>query len=250
MMKYFLETSDTIPEGMGFAHFDTTHLAWLVIAAVVITANCLLYSRLKPENRVWWNKIMAILLIANELFKHTMLLIGGNFEPDYLPLHLCSINIFLIAIHAWRPSVMLSNFLYTVCIPGAMAALLFPSWTKLPVLNFMHLHSSTVHIQLVMYPMVLALCGVLKPSYKGIPKCLGLLVILAGVALVANLIFDTNFMFLMEAEQGNPLYLFEQIFGSHLIGFPILISAILIVMYVPMELYRKIKRKRLIATTT
>lgn len=246
-MKYFLETSDTIPEGLGFAHFDGTHLTWLAIGAVLIAANCLLYRRLKPEGRDKWNKIMAVLLIANELFKHTMLLIGGNFEAAYLPLHLCSINIFLIAIHAWRPSVMLSNFLYTVCIPGAMAALLFPSWTKLPVLNFMHLHSSTIHIQLVMYPLVLAVNGVLKPSAKGIPKCLALLVLLAGVALVANLIFDTNFMFLMEAEKGNPLYVFEQIFGNHLIGFPILITAVLVVMYVPMELYRKYKRKWVLA---
>ena len=241
-MEYFLETSDTIPEGVGFSHFGPIHLTWLIIAAVMIVANCLLYRKLKPEGRVRWNKAVALLIVANELFKHTMLLNGGNFEPDYLPLHLCSINIFLIAIHAWRPSVMLSNFLYTVCIPGAMAALLFPSWTKLPVMNFMHLHSTTIHIMLVMYPLVLAVNGALKPSAKGIPKCLGLLVIMAGVALIANMIFDTNFMFLMKADEGNPLYVFEQIFGNHLVGFPILISAVLLVMYVPMELYRRHKR--------
>ena len=240
-MEYFLETSDTISEGLGFSLFGTVHLNWLVIAAVLITAICLLYRKLKPEGRIRWNKTVALLIIANELFKHTMLIIGGNFLPDYLPLHLCSINIFLIAIHAWRPTVMLSNFLYTVCIPGAIAALLFPSWTKLPVANFMHLHSTTIHIMLVMYPMVLSVNGVLKPSARGIPKCLGLLLVMAGVALVANLAFDTNFMFLMEAEPGNPLYVFEQLFGSHLIGFPILITAVLLVMYVPMELYRKHK---------
>ena len=240
-MEYFLETSDTISEGLGFSLFGTIHLNWLVIAAVLITANCLLYRKLKPEGRVRWNKTVALLIIGNELFKHTMLIIGGNFLPDYLPLHLCSINIFLIAIHAWRPTVMLSNFLYTVCIPGAIAALLFPSWTKLPVANFMHLHSTTIHIMLVMYPMVLSVNGVLKPSARGIPKCLGLLLVMAGVALVANLAFDTNFMFLMEAEPGNPLYVFEQLFGSHLIGFPILITAVLLVMYVPLELYRKHK---------
>ena len=240
-MEYFLETSDTISEGLGFSLFGTVHLNWLVIAAVLITANCLLYRKLKPEGRIRWNKTVALLIIANELFKHTMLIIGGNFLPDYLPLHLCSINIFLIAIHAWRPTVMLSNFLYTVCIPGAIAALLFPSWTKLPVANFMHLHSTTIHIMLVMYPMVLSVNGVLTPSARGIPKCLGLLLVMAGVALVANLAFDTNFMFLMEAEPGNPLYVFEQLFGSHLIGFPILITAVLLVMYVPLELYRKHK---------
>lgn len=88
----------------------------------------------------------------------------------------------------------------------------------------------------------MAVSGALKPSARGIPKCLGLLVLLAGVALVANLVFDTNFMFLMEAEKGNPLYAFEQIFGSHLVGFPILITAVLIVMYVPMEIFRRHRR--------
>lgn len=241
-MKHFLDTTDTIIDGVGFYQFGPVHLIWLAVAAAIIAANCVLYRKLTPTGQDRWRKVVALLIISNEVFKHTMLFIGGNFEPDYLPLHLCSINIFLIAIHAWRPSTMLSNFLYTVCIPGAMAALLFPSWTKLPFGNFMHMHSFTVHIELVMYPLVLAVCGELKPSARGIPKCLGLLIIMAVIALIANLIFDTNFMFLMEAEPGNPLYAFEQLFGSHLVGFPILIAAVLVVMYVPMEMYRKHKK--------
>lgn len=242
-MKYFMDTVETIEDGVGFPQFGALHLVWLAILAAVIIVNVLWYRRADDAGRSLWNKTVAILLILDELFKMVMLFIGGNYMPQYLPLHLCSVNIFLIAWHAWKPNEMLSNFLYTVCIPGAMAAILFPSWTDLPLLNFMHLHSFTVHILLVLYPLVLAVCGVLKPSVKGIPKCMLLLVALAVIALVANLIFDTNFMFLMEAEKGNPLALFETWFGNHLIGFPILIAAVLAVMYVPMEIYRKHKRK-------
>ena len=173
-----------------------------------------------------------------------MLAIGGNYLPDYLPLHLCSINIFLIAYHAWKPNDTIGSFLYTVCIPGAIAALLFPTWTELPVWNFMHLHSTTIHILLTMYPMVLAVNGQLKIEVKRIPKCLLLLAGLAVVALIANLIFDTNFMFLMKAEPGNPLYVFQQMWGSHLLGFPVLITAVLAVMYCPVALYRKLKKKK------
>ena len=242
-MKYFMDTVETIEDGVGFPQFGALHLVWIAILAAVIIVNVLWYRRADDAGRSLWNKTVAILLILDELFKMVMLFIGGNYMPQYLPLHLCSVNIFLIAWHAWKPNEMLSNFLYTVCIPGAMAAILFPSWTDLPLLNFMHLHSFTVHILLVLYPLVLAVCGVLKPSVKGIPKCMLLLVALAVIALVANLIFDTNFMFLMEAEKGNPLTLFETWFGNHLIGFPILIAAVLAFMYVPMEIYRKHKRK-------
>ena len=242
-MQYFADTVETIDAGVGFSMYDGTHLFWLMLAAVSIFANCLLYRKLGSTGRSRWKKIIAALIVADELFKIGMLVIGGNYLPKYLPLHLCSINIFLIAAHAWKPSDTIGSFLYTVCIPGALAALLFPSWTELPAANFMHIHSFTVHILLVMYPMVLVVNSELKIDPRLIPKCLLLLVGLAMVALGANLAWDTNFMFLMEAETGNPLAVFEQLFGNHLIGFPILIAAVLAVMYVPVLLYRKRKRK-------
>lgn len=184
------------------------------------------------------------LIIADELFKMAMLTVGGRYLPDYLPLHLCSINIFVIAVHCRRPSRMLSGFLYTICIPSAIAALLFPTWTALPLGNFMHIHSFTVHILLAMYPLVLALTGELKPQAREIPMCLVLLAALAVVALVFNLIFDTNFMFLMSADEGNPLYWFGQNWGDHRLGFPVLIAAVLVVMYVPMGMFRKLRTSR------
>ena len=134
--------------------------------------------------------------------------------------------------------------LYTVGIPGAMAALLFPSWTRLPLGNFMHLHSFTVHILLAMYPITLGLSGELAPSLKKLPQYLLWLVGMAIPIYGINLLLDTNFMFLMYAEEGNPLYLFEQMWGNHLLGFPVLITAVLIVMYAPMEIFRAIKRKK------
>ena len=49
--KYFFETVGTIEDGVGFAHFDTCHLLWLigfVIFAVVMT---LVYCRLGEKAR-------------------------------------------------------------------------------------------------------------------------------------------------------------------------------------------------------
>ena len=59
-----------------------------------------------------------------------------------------------------------------------------------------------------------------------------------------NLVLDTNFMFLMQADPGNPLAIFEQMWGNHLLGFPVIISGVLIVMYVPLEICRKIKGRK------
>ncbi|MBQ8236885.1 MAG: YwaF family protein [Oscillospiraceae bacterium] len=241
-MKYFWYTSDTIPKGLGWSHFDPLHLAWLLGGVAVIALCCLLYRRLNEKQRGSFRKTIALLLIADELWKVVPMVAMGVFRVAYLPFELCSINLFLIAWHAWRPGKTLSTFLYTVCIPGALAAMLFPTWTKLPAWNFMLIHSFTVHILLILYPVVLTAGGDIKPRLRDVPKCMALLLVLAGIALMLNLSWDTNFMFLMDVGKSNPLYIFEKAWGNHLLGFPVLISAIVIVMYVPIELYHKLKR--------
>lgn len=243
-MQYFLDTTGTIPSGVGWSHFGSLHFIWLAFFLIVLAANCFLYRHLGEKGRRNWRIVIAVLLVADELFKVVMLLIGGRYTPDYLPLHLCSINIFLIAFHAWKPSKLLGGYLYTIAIPATLAALLFPTWTSLPIGNFMHLHSFTVHILLALYPLVLVMSGEIVPKAKDIPKYLLLLAAMAVPIYGVNLWADTNFMFLMSADPGNPLYLFEQMWGNHLYGFPVLIAAILLVMFVPLEIYRKIKKNR------
>ena len=77
---------------------------------------------------------------------------------------------------------------------------------------------------------------------KQLPKSLGLLVLMAIPIYIINRLLNTNFMFLMSADPGNPLYLFEQMWGNHLLGFPVIIVGVLLVMYGPLELIRKLKK--------
>ena len=240
-MKYFLDTTGTIPDNVGFAHYDALHITWLVAAALFIVALSLVYKNQNEAQRSKTRKALAAALILDELWKMFWLTVGHRYELEYLPFHLCSINIFIIAYHCFRPNKTLDNFLYIVCIPGALAALLFPSWAVLPLANFMHLHSFTVHSLLVAYPVVLLVNGDIKPTFKALPKCLGLLSVFGIFALVFNIAFDENFMFLMYAEEGNPLYLFKQLWGNHFYGFPVIMAGILVVMFLPLTLYRRRK---------
>ena len=243
-MNFFLDTTETIVNEVGFSHYGPLHIAWLAVFVVITVICSIWYRNMIDRKRIIWKRVIAILLVADELFKTIMLIIGKRYLASYLPLHLCSINIFLIAIHAWWPNRTLSGYLYTVAIPGAMAALLFPTWTALPLANFMHIHSFTVHILLALYPIVLAFSGELSPQIKEIPKYLGLLLAMAIPIYGINILLDTNFMFLMHADPGNPLYLFEELWGNHLYGFPVIIIAVLIVMYLPLLLVRLHKRKK------
>ena len=235
-MSILLETEETIAPGLGFSPFGPVHLAWLAAFLLFAVAGSLFYRKLNPENRRKMRLLLAVAVVADELLKMAVLFIGGNYMARYLPLHLCSVNIFLIAWHALRPNKTLDNFLYTVCLPGSLFPLFTPTWTVLPPTNLMHIHSFTVHILLAAYPILLLAGKDIRPDPRQVPKCLGLLGGLALIAFGANLLFDTNFMFLMEAPAGTPLAWFEQVCGNHLIGFPVIIVLLLLVMYIPIIL--------------
>ena len=242
-MEYFFETVETIPKGVGFKHFDACHLTWLLCFLLLTVSACLLYRRLAPKGRKIMRYVIAALTVADEIYKIVGLVAFGNYTPKYLPLHLCSINIILIAIHAIRPSKTLNSFLYTVGIPAAMVALIFPTWTELPAANFMHIHSFSVHILLALYPIMLTVNGDIRPETRDIPKCLALLAGLAVIAIGANLWLDTNFMFFSGVSRGNPLYWFKKAFGNHLVGYPILVTAVIFIMYAPLTAYRLLRAK-------
>ena len=235
-MEHFLDTVETIPAGLGFPLFGTVHLIWLAALAAFLLPACRLYRKAGESGRKKMRRIVAAALIGDELFKMVCLAAGDRYLVSYLPFHLCSINIFVCAFHAWRPRRAVGDYLYLVCIPAACSALLTPTWAELPTVNFMTWHSFSVHALLVLYPLMQALGGDIRPRLKTIPASLAVLAGLAVLALGVNLVLDTNFMFLMYAEPGTPLVLFEQLLGSHLAGFAVLVPAVLAVMMLPMAL--------------
>lgn len=228
---YCLDTVETIPDGLGFSHYDATHLTWLAAMVIFIVAISIGYRLADARTRRLLRLIIGSLIVLDELFKWMTLLLGDNAEVSYLPFHLCSINIFLVAVHMFRPSKLLDNFLYLICIPAALMAMLFPTWTELPPTAFMHIHSFTVHILLMAYPLMLTVGGDIDPDIRMLPKCFLLLAGMAAVVYGINVWLDTNFMFLMSADKGNPLYWFGENWGSHLLGFPVLLPVVIAVMY-------------------
>lgn len=230
-MGHFLDTVDTIPAGEGFALFGPVHLCRLGLYAVTAVLLARAYRRGGEEKRAKMRKTVAILLLLDELWKHFWLIAGGNWEPAYLPLHLCSINIFLTAYHAFRPGRRVAVFLYTVCIPAATIALITPTWSSLPVLNFMHLHSFSVHILLACYPIMLAAGGEARPRLRDLPGMVGILLAMAVPIYFLNPVLGANFMFLDHAPEGTPLVWFREHWGNHLLGYPPLLAALMAVMY-------------------
>ncbi len=238
----FLDTVETIKEGAGFSLFGLTHLIWLGAFIVAAVSLSFIYRSLSTKARNIMRITIAALILLDEAWKWLFLIIGNRYEHSYLPLHLCSINVFLVAFHIFKQPKIVNNFLYAICVPAGIIALLTPSWTALPPGNFMHIHSFTIHILLAVYPLMLVAGGDIKPEVKMVPKCLLLLLGMGVVVLGVNFLCDTNFMFLMRTDDISFLVLFENIFGAHQWAFPILLPIVIGVMYLPVVIINKLKK--------
>ena len=237
----FFKTKDSIPEGLGFSTFDLTHITWLLIGVLLCVGACVLYKRLNARGQKIMLTSLGVYIFFQEMLKNVVVAAVGEFSWGYLPFHLCGINILLIFFDTIKQTRIVRNFLYYFGIPGAALALIFPNWTSQPVWNFFHLHSFTIHILIVMYPLILVTSGQVEMNIKSAFKSLILLVGFAIPVYFLNLLWDTNFMFLMRPDSGNPLEFFEKLLGSHLWGFPILLPVVIFIMYLPILIVKKRK---------
>lgn len=124
MEKYF----SLVYEGPEFQLFGTPHL----IAIGIITAFCLsfLYFR-----KVWGEKerkivrwTFAIVLVVNELSLHVWSVYWGIWDMrTLLPLHLCSLILWLTPIMLVTKNYTIYEFVYFLGIGGAMQAALTPA---------------------------------------------------------------------------------------------------------------------------
>lgn len=231
--NYFWYTEYALPpEASGFAHFCPGHLLWLALTAALGLGLCWAYRRWSPGWRQVCRRTTAALLVADELFKYYIAFRGGGFRASYLPLHLCSINIFVIAADAFRPSGRLQEVLYAVCLPGAFFALVFPGWAYLPLWNALCIHSFTAHVLLFLYPLLL-IAGGFRPRFRRFVRTLPGMLGAVAVAYCFNQYFGTNFMFLAWAGEGNPLSWFESFLGrpGYLVGIPVIAAVCWALLY-------------------
>ena len=95
----------------------------------------------------------------------------------------------------------------------------------------------------MLYPLLLVTTNQVVTNLKAALRGVLLLVALAIPVYFLNLLWDTNFMFLMEPDSGNPLEFFQSLLGSHLWGFPILLPIVIFIMYIPIFIIKR-NRKR------
>lgn len=242
-MSYFWLTQEEVPDGLGFSLFHLPHLLWMggIILAVFAIALCC-----RRWNAAFVRKLlcrMTWVILILELLKETVLLVTGQFRPTYLPLDLCGLSIFVEFAAVRKPHPLLLELVYSLSLPGACLALLFPNWFHLPLWNFFSLHSFLLHGLLILIPAMLLGIGQLRPDWKHLPFCFTCIAAACIPVSLVNRQFGTNFFFLARPSKGSPLVWFEQVFGNHLIGLPVLMVLIWLGMYGIPVVIEMVRRK-------
>ncbi len=232
MWTHFADTKETVPTGMGFSLFGAVHIAELLAAVLILAGGVCLYRRCSAAGRRRFRWAVAAALLADEAVKVVGLMLLGRWLVAYLPLHLCSLCLYAEVWHAFFPRRVIAEGIYALALPAAALALLMPVWTPLPVFNFMHLHSLTVHILILLYPLLLLADG-FHPDAR---RLRWVAVVLAGVCVVIyplNRVLGTDFLFLGGAV-GTPLAaLARAIGGWYVLLLPPIAAAIWAVLYLP-----------------
>ncbi len=248
MGKYFWKQQFDLPKGAGYAPFGPEHVATLLVIAVLITGCTILLIRAGRGRQERFIRWFPWMMAGMEAFKDLYLVRVGRFSTGYLPLHLCSLGVFVFLFYSrsrsarWR--AFWSEIAVCLILPGSAAALLFPDWIQYyPVWNFMNLYSDTWHMNLILFPIFLLCTGRAHPTIRHMPWCIMFLTAAAVPIGFFNEAADTNYLFLHWPLAGSPIETIYHQWGRWWrIGYAMLVIAVVAAVYAVVEFIRGVQR--------
>ncbi len=237
-MEYFWYQQDDIPAGVGYPLFGKEHvLSVLVTVSLVVFFYKLFFGCPEKKQRNLL-KAIPLFMVLLELFKDGLLIKLGRFDTGYLPLHVCSLGVFIFLFREFLPWKKAKDFLgevaFVLIMPGSAAALLFADWTEYyPVLNFINLHSYVWHGLLVLYPLLIKKRGEVRLSFAHIYRVPLFLLVTVPPIYVFDKIFDRNYFFVNWPVPNSPLSLMEKYMGNpgYLAGYALLALFVISAVY-------------------
>ena len=227
-------------EAEGFMSWQ--HLTFVTALMVVMVALAVYFGKLyRHRSMREKNKVLitaAILIDAAELFKIILLCFRQN-DPMHwiyeLPLFLCSVQLIAMPLAAFTKGRLREASLDFVMIFGVLGALLGTygagqNYGCYPVLSFDNVVSGVTHALAGFASLYILMSNMASMQRRNIGITFGILFGFCGVAYIANLILDYNYMFLM-AGDGTPYdILFNLVDGSKVL-YPLGV-VLLFVMYI------------------
>ncbi len=218
MMSYFWSEETDIPAGNGYEMLGGAHLAVLISLVMLIAVTVSVFRRSSGSKQRLMLRIVAVMLPVLETLKIFFLMRIGHMGVGYLPLHLCSMSIFLYPVIAFsqKPVIRkaLSEIGYCTLLPAAVSALIFPDWTMYPMFSLMNIYAYLWHTLQVIFP-VMCICG--KIAVPDIRHLWWNTVFLFAVGIpvyIFDRVCNCNYWFLRWPVPGTPLVPMSEMLGG------------------------------------
>jgi hypothetical integral membrane protein (TIGR02206 family) len=213
----------------NFQSFSLVHLGSLLVP-VIIGILFIWYAKKHEDQRKIVSIILAILIILIRSVRYGFDIYYDVFMiEDLFSLHICHIDLIILAICLFKPSSKLFTFTFLIGIPTALAVALFPGSNHPEPGLLRAIFFVMSHTMLVMGSIYLLVIYKFEITKKHLSMYY--LFSLIGIILIYiyNYISNNNFMYLMEGPKNTILGTLNSVFGP--IGYVISIYLILITLF-------------------
>lgn len=219
--------------------FGSKHLIGLLFVVILVVVLLLVRKRKKiPTKDILL--YLSIAFIVLEIIKiGTMWIRDGGFPMNHIPLHLCSLPLYLFPIlYFAKEDSMLERIVkpaaYAAVLAAAIAALLIPTniigsneaWIPFEG-NFYPLISFIYHGLMIFSSIFMLRSKYYVPTFSDIPKAWLTTGCLMVVAMIVNVTMDKDFM-LLNTGNGSPL-VFIRDHGQFLYTFSMIVLGLFVI---------------------
>ena len=184
--------------GEPFQLFGTKHLIVIAFFALVILWLFLGWKNPSEQGKRWMRYLLAAILFIWESAWHIWSAWGGTWTLQYnLPLHLCSIMVWLSIIMLLTKNYRIYEFAYFIGIAGAMQAFLTPEAGIYGLWHFRAMQTLVVHGTLIVTPIYLSLKEGFRPTWKSFLRVVVGVNIYMVIVYFINKALGSNYLFIM-----------------------------------------------------
>ncbi len=183
--------------GEPFVLFGTAHLVALVLVVLVNVLVIYFRRSFTPGGRKTMRYTLAVILVVNELAWHAWNYFTGQWTVQtMLPLHLCSVLVWVSAYMLVTRSYAIYEFAYFLGIGGATQALLTPDAGIYGFPHFRFFQAIISHGAIVTAALFMTLVEGYRPTWKSILRVALWANVYMVVIGVINWLIGSNYLFI------------------------------------------------------
>jgi hypothetical integral membrane protein (TIGR02206 family) len=173
-----------------FKLFSLEHFVVIILA--VILSILVIFVKSK-----FWSKILFFGLIFHQIYFYIWHFYFQTYEINrHLPLHLCTLSIYISAFALFSDNKFLKDFQLLWSFPAAILAILLPDLNKsFPTFQFVEFFIS--HILIFLTSIYFLFVQKVCVNYKNVLKSIVLMIFLSTLIFFVNLFLNSNYLFLI-----------------------------------------------------